>query len=99
MTLRTNLNHLVARRSDTIRPPDEAAGCCHCLYDVDSVGAVEWSKPGAATAYMTVEKVKNGEEEKRRRKRKTNVLAGGKSKVEGLNIKGRETGAVRKRLR
>ena len=60
------------------------------------MGAVEWSKPGAATAYMTVEKVKNGEEEK---KNKTNVLAGGKSKAEGLKITGRETGAVRKRLR
>ena len=46
----------MARRSDTTRPPDEAAGCCHCLHDVDSVGAVEWSKPGAATAYMTVKK-------------------------------------------
>ena len=90
------LSRLAARRSDTTRPPDEAAGCCHCLYDVDSVGAVEWSKPGAATAYMTVEKVKNGEEEK---KNKTNVLAGGNSKAEGLKITGRETGAVRKRLR
>ena len=61
------LSRLAAHRSDTTRPPDEAAGCCHCLYDVDSVGAVEWSKPGAATAYMTVEKVKNGEEEKEKK--------------------------------
>ena len=59
------LSRLAARRSDTTRPPDEAAGCCHCLYDVDSVGAVEWGKPGAATAYMTVEKVKNGEKKKK----------------------------------
>ena len=68
------LSRLAARRSDTTRPPDEAAGCCHCLYDVDSVGAVEWSKPGAATAYMTVEKVKNGEEEK---KKKNKCFGGG----------------------
>ena len=67
------LSRLAARRSDTTRPPDEAAGCCHCLYDVDSVGAVEWSKPGAATAYMTV-KVKNGEEEK---KKKNKCFGGG----------------------
>ena len=60
------------------------------------MGAVEWSKPGAATAYMTVEKVKNGEEEK---KKKNKCFGGGKSKAEGLNITGRETGAVRKRLR
>ena len=72
--IKNTLSRLAARRSDTTRPPDEAAGCCHCLYDVDSVGAVEWSKPGAATAYMTVEKVKNGEEEK---KKKNKCFGGG----------------------
>ena len=53
------LSRLVARRSDTTRPPDDAAGCCHCLYDFDSVDPVAKKSPGAATAYMTVEKKKN----------------------------------------
>ena len=55
---RDTLSRLVARRNETTQPPDEAAGCCYCLYDFDSVDTVAKKKPGAATAYMTVEEKK-----------------------------------------
>ena len=55
------ISRLVARRSDTTRPPEEAAGRCHCPYDLDSVDPVAKRSPGAATAYMRVEKKKKEE--------------------------------------
>ena len=57
-SLLSTSSRLVARRSDTIRPPDEAAGVRHCLYGFDYVDPVAKRSPGAATAYMTVEKKK-----------------------------------------
>ena len=60
-TRNITLRRLVARRSDTTRPPDEAAGCGHCLNDFDSVDPITKRSSGAATAYMTVEKKKKEE--------------------------------------
>ena len=57
------LSRLAARRSDTIRPPDEAAGVRHCLYGFDYVDPVAKRSPGAATAYMTVKAGERGGEE------------------------------------
>ena len=59
-----NSIHYSLHSLDTTRPPDAAAGCCHCLHDFDSVGAVATRSPGAATAYMSVEKQEKKEEAK-----------------------------------
>ena len=53
------------------------------IYDVDSAGAVEWSKPGAATACMTVEKVKNGEERRRGEEKEKRPGEGEKRRQDG----------------